>query len=663
MQALNACQGAMVLCHIQGPGQPIVYANPAFLALTGYTLEQVLGRNCAFLHGPDTEPDARAEIRRAVAQGEKLTTLVRNYRSDGSAFWNRLSLEPLFDEQGELTHYIGMQEDAGESPGQGVGLPQPPDAKSAALDPASRSRSELELRNALATNQFRMVYQPQVHLSTGKIVGFEALLRWQHPVRGAVEPTEFIPQLERCGMAAVATRWVIEQSVFRLRGWEDAGHRGLLMAVNTPSSVFETEGVDTFLLGLLARHQIARNQFQLELTERSLMDASPDAVLRLHALRRQGVSVAIDDFGTGYSSLSSLTRLPIDCLKLDLSFVQGAVANPSDALVARMTCDLASALKLRVVAEGIETEGQLQFFTKLRCELAQGHLFSRPLEAAAADALLSANQVLQQGLQPVLNARHLLLLDDEPNILRALRRVFRGQAWTVHIANTPDEAFELLARQPMGVVMSDQRMPIMRGTDFLARVKQLYPDTVRIILSGYTELQSVTEAINDGAIFKFLTKPWNDVQMNAEVELAFLNFEMMAERRLLQQRLSDSNKLLESRLRQNADRLQREEVALDVSQEAFGVVPVPIFGIDASGMIVISNLAADMVLGHGASIIGESVNDVLAPNDASGLVAESRSKVRLVQIGNLAYEMRSNPLGATSRGRGTVITLLPGART
>ncbi|GEM_PF-6029288 len=823
VQTLDVCRGPLLLCDMRLAGQPVVYVNPAFCKLTGFSAAEVLGRSCAFLQGADTDRAALAEMRRAIGAGESLTTLVRNYRRDGQAFWNRLSLAPIRDATGELTHYVGMPEDVSEQISKDFSLQLLLDAHGAAADsgrsfitrridealaehlitgrhhallevrlsvssangeadplqidgisatvathlrnliPARASMSclaklrfavivpligsseeaemmatgllaelpiplecrnppiqltasagiamlprdgkdaagllaavadaatrgmqpgeeplqfvsaglnqgraslrllEFDLHNALAKNQFRLVFQPQVHLSTGCVIGFEALLRWQHPLRGAIPPAEFIPVVEGCGMAGVVTRWVLEQSMVQLRAWEDLGHHGLQMAINVPPSVFETDEVANHLLALLKRHEIAGNQIELELTERTLTDASPVVIERLQALRGHGISVAIDDFGTGYSNLSYLTRLPLDCLKIDLSFVQGATSNPSDAMVARMTCELARALKLRVVVEGIETEGQLQFFSSLRCELAQGYLFARPLEVADANALLHSGRVFQQAIAPVEKARHLLLLDDEPNILRSLRRVFRAHAYTVHAANTPDEAFEMLARYPVGVVMSDQRMPLMRGTDFLARVKQLYPDTVRIVLSGYTELQSITEAINEGSIYKFLTKPWNDNNLSDEIEQAFGQYEMVAESHLLQQRLRESNRQLESRLQQNEVRLQREEVALDVSHEALGVVPVPILGIDLSGMIAISNAAADALLGSGGmSLVGEHVSDVLPPELAGPLEAGGWDGQRVVQIGDIHYEVRCNDLGANSRGTGTVITLLQGART
>jgi PAS domain S-box-containing protein len=823
VQALDACRAALVVCDVRQPGHPVVYANPAFCALTGFALDEVLGRGCAFLHGALTASSARAEVRGAIAEGSTLTTVLRNYRRDGTAFWNRLSLSPICDDAGAVTHYVGMQEDVSERIARDHSLQLLLDAHGAAADAghafilqriaeatgdhlvtgrphalfevrvqvepadgdeaphlegigatlathlrnllpvraamacvdslryavvmpligaheeaemtatgllaelpiplecraqpiqvrvsagiallpqdgtdaeallaavahaaarglevpaaplqfvsaglsagrAAQRLLEFELHNALAKDQFRLVFQPQVRLSSGTVVGFEVLLRWQHPVRGAITPAEFIPIVEGCGMAAVVTRWVLDRAVAQLRAWENQGHHGLQLSINAPPSVFENEGVARHLVDLLGQHEVAGNQIELELTERTLTDANPAVIERLQALRRRGVAVAIDDFGTGYSNLSYLTRLPLDCLKLDLSFVQGAVSNPSDATVARMACELARALKLRLVVEGVETEGQRQFFSNLRCDLAQGYLFARPMEAADATALLESGRRFQpapETAQGPQRERHLLLLDDEPNILRSLRRVFRGQPWTVHTANTPDEAFELLARHPVGVVMSDQRMPLMRGTDFLARVKQLYPDTMRIVLSGYTELQSVTDAINEGAIYKFLTKPWNDQRLNEEIEQAFRQHEMVAQGQLLQQRLLESNKRLESRLQQNAERLQREEVALDVTHEALGVVPVPVLGIDVSGMIAISNAAADSLLGGGISVVGEHVGDVLPLALAETIENGSWKGLRMVQIGDASYEVRCHDLGASSRGTGTVITLLQGGR-
>jgi EAL domain-containing protein (putative c-di-GMP-specific phosphodiesterase class I)/FixJ family two-component response regulator len=535
-------------------------------------------------------------------------------------------------------------------------------SRAALLPPDVQLPLDVQLREALASEQLRLVYQPQVNLSTGHIVGFEALLRWDHPARGTLLPAEFIACVDECSVVSDVTCFVVREAIAQLRRWEDMGHHGLQVAINAPPCVFDLDDVTLCLSELLSRHEIACNQVQIDLTEHTLNDATVRAIQHLEKLRDDGVSVAVDDFGTGHLSLGALTRLPLDCLKIDARVVRGAVSDPSDAMVARICCDIARRLQVRVVAEGIETPGQLRFFTDLRCDLAQGGFFAQPLAAQDATAMLQGTGVYRATQEAPGTSRHLLLLDDEPNILRALRRVFRAQALTVHTAQTPDEAFELLARHPVGVVMSDQRMPLMRGTDFLARVKNLYPDTVRIVLSGYTELQSVTDAINEGAIYKFLTKPWNDVQLNEEIDQAFRQFEMVAEGHRLQQRLRDSNKLLESRLLQNKERLHREEAALDVTHEALSVVPVPILGVDGSGMIAISNAAADALLGGGSSVVGEHINDVLPSQGASDGFAGPRKETQVVRIGDAMYEVRFNDLGPTSRGAGTVITLIQGAR-
>ena len=521
---------------------------------------------------------------------------------------------------------------------------------------------DVDLRQAFEDGQFHLVFQPQVHLTTGHVAGFEALLRWRHPQQGDLLPHDFIGELEGSGVAVPLTRWVIEQGVAHLRELEALGHRGLQITVNAPASVFETDEIERLLRETLKRQDISGNQLGLELPEAALSTASPAVIERLRELRGLGISVAVDDFGTGQLGLVRLTQLPLDCLKLDLRCVQGVVSDAAQVRVARAACELARSLRLRMVVEGIETPGQLRFFSELKCDVAQGHLFAAAMQPGETLALLQSGRRFIEGAAPAERSRHLLLLDDEPNILRSLRRVFRAQPWTVHTADTPDEAFELLARHPVGVVMSDQRMPLMRGTDFLARVKQLYPDTVRIVLSGYTELQSVTEAINEGAIYKFLTKPWNDQQLNEEIERAFRQFEMVSESQLLQQRLHETNRLLETRLQRNEERLQREEAMLDVTHEALGAVPVPILGVDLTGMIAISNAAADSLLGGGASLVGEHVSDVLPAELADPLASGDCKGSRLVSIGESTWEARCSDLGTSSRGTGFVVTLLQGGR-
>jgi CheY-like chemotaxis protein len=260
----------------------------------------------------------------------------------------------------------------------------------------------------------------------------------------------------------------------------------------------------------------------LEITEGSVMTDEQNVLENIARLNRLGVMLNIDDFGTGYSSLAYLKQLPLNALKIDKSFVRDITIDPDDAAIAQAVIQLAHNLGIQVVAEGVETEAQLAFLQRRGCDAIQGYLFSKPLPAAELTGLLHENRKLALPRDAAsAAARTLLIVDDEENIRRALVRVLRNEGYQILTAAGPTQAFELLARQPVGVILSDQRMPEMIGTEFLGRVKAMYPETVRIVLSGYTELQSVTDAINRGAVYKFLTKPWDDELLRANLREAF----------------------------------------------------------------------------------------------------------------------------------------------
>jgi response regulator RpfG family c-di-GMP phosphodiesterase len=178
-------------------------------------------------------------------------------------------------------------------------------------------------------------------------------------------------------------------------------------------------------------------------------------------------------------------------------------------------------LNLSVLAEGVETEAQASFLRGRRCDAMQGYLFSRPLPPAEFELLLTGDKRLAMPDIPADPGQTLLLVDDEPNILNSLSRLLRREGYKILTASSPLVAFELLAQHPVQVILSDQRMPEMSGTEFFSRVRQLYPETIRIVLTGYTDLDSVTGAINRGAIYKFLTKPWDDDLLREQVREAF----------------------------------------------------------------------------------------------------------------------------------------------
>jgi CheY-like chemotaxis protein len=210
------------------------------------------------------------------------------------------------------------------------------------------------------------------------------------------------------------------------------------------------------------------------------------------------------------------------------------ISDRHDAAITQGIISMAHHLKLKVIAEGVETESQVAFLRRSHCDEFQGYYFARPIPLATLESFLlqqRAKHDLPVVADSAANAAEsssqtLLLLDDEENILRALTRVLRRDGYHVLTANRAQDAFALLAKHEVQVILSDQRMPEMNGTAFFSRVKDLYPDTIRIVLSGYTDLNSVTEAINQGAIYKFLTKPWDDAQLRATVAQAFRHHEL-----------------------------------------------------------------------------------------------------------------------------------------
>ncbi|MBF1165380.1 MAG: EAL domain-containing protein, partial [Dechloromonas agitata] len=260
---------------------------------------------------------------------------------------------------------------------------------------------------------------------------------------------------------------------------------------------------------------------ELEITESAFIDDVAEAVAMCRKLKALGIKLSLDDFGTGYSSLAYLSRFPFDKIKIDQAFVRDIVNNPVNAAIASAAIVMGRSLNLSVLAEGVETEAQASFLRSRRCDAIQGYLFSRPLPPDEFAPLLRNNKLLPLAVPVAPQEKTLLLVDDEPHILSSLTRLLRREGYTILTATSPTEAFEILAQQPIQVVISDQRMPDMSGTEFLSRVRQIYPATIRLVLTGYTDLQSVTDAINHGAIYKFLTKPWDDDQLREQIREAF----------------------------------------------------------------------------------------------------------------------------------------------
>ncbi len=385
-----------------------------------------------------------------------------------------------------------------------------------------RAAIENELRGALGRGEMFLVYQPKMNVASGEISGVEALLRWRHPTMGLVPPGRFIGVAEETGLIVALGRWVIHTACAQNKAWQDAGLPPLRVAVNVSARQFRDKGLADEVVEALRSTGLQAQYLELELTESMMMQNADEAVATVQRLKKVGVGLSIDDFGTGYSSLAYLKLFPIDYLKIDQSFVRDMLGDPTVAAIVRSVISLGHSLDFRIIAEGVETEGQLAYLQRYNCDEAQGFHLSQPLMPDAFAALLQQAQSRQPALRPAGHDKGtLLLLDDEPNVLSSLMRLLRRDGYRILQAHNASEAFSLLATHEVQVVVSDQRMPEMSGTEFLSRVRKLYPGTVRIILSGYAELESVLNAINRGEIYRFYTKPWDDQALRDNIREAF----------------------------------------------------------------------------------------------------------------------------------------------
>jgi diguanylate cyclase (GGDEF)-like protein/PAS domain S-box-containing protein len=253
-----------------------------------------------------------------------------------------------------------------------------------------RMRIESGLRHALGHGQLLLHYQPKYALDSGRIIGAEALVRWQHPERGMVPPAEFIPLAEATGLVVQVGEWVLEAACAQAQAWQRAGIAPFRLAINVAAREF-TSALPQRLTAMLKRYELSPAWLELEITESTLMHNIERVIGIMDRITALGVALSLDDFGTGYSSLSYLKRFPIDTLKIDRSFTTGIPSDANDCAIASTIISIARQLNHKVIAEGVETVEQLAFLKSSGCDEVQGYLFSRPLTAEAFEAVLREN--------------------------------------------------------------------------------------------------------------------------------------------------------------------------------------------------------------------------------------------------------------------------------
>ena len=548
--AVAASIDPIIITSQTGSGNPILYVNPAFERLTGYSSDEVIGRDCSFLQGEDRAQPAIQEIRAAIRDQRDGHALLRNYRKDGSLYWNDLHITPVRDpESGRVTHFVGVQHDVTEakhyqdelehqanhdaltglpnrnllndrleqaviqarrrqttltvalldldqfkqindSLGHGsgdrvlkivaerlaacvregdtvarlggdefvvvlsgqdsdegaiqvierivrsIGEPVITDGRELVVTcsigvasyPSHGADAETLLRNAdsamygvkhqardgvqfystemnarigdrlaltsalrraLERKEFELHYQPQIDLTTGRIFGAEALIRWRQPSLGIVYPEAFIPAAEESGLIEAIGTWTLQTACRQNQRWQEAGLPPVTVAVNLSARQFRRRGVVASVAQILRESRLKPAWLELELTESMMMHSVEEVIETLEELKALGVQVTVDDFGVGYSSLNYLKRFPVDRLKIDRSFVQDIGSDPDDAAIAQAIVALGRSLQMHVVAEGVESSFQLACLRDVGCDEAQGYYFSRPLPAAQFELLLA----------------------------------------------------------------------------------------------------------------------------------------------------------------------------------------------------------------------------------------------------------------------------------
>jgi EAL domain-containing protein (putative c-di-GMP-specific phosphodiesterase class I)/CheY-like chemotaxis protein len=328
---------------------------------------------------------------------------------------------------------------------------------------------------------------------------------------------------------------VIHEACRKIAEWSKSQVGAVHLSVNVSGIQFFVGGLEEEVMRAIKENDIAPELLELELTESSLMSNAEETITVLQNLKALGIKISIDDFGTGYSSLAYLKRFPIDKLKIDIAFVREVTSNPDDAAIVLAIINMAHSLKLKVIAEGVEKDAQLSYLRRHDCDEMQGYYFSRPLPEGDFVQMLREGRHLQAPTdENIVDQQTLLIVDDDAFMLDVLSDFLAQDGYRILTAQTAAEGFDVLARHRVQVILCDQCMPMMTGTEFMERVKNLAPDTFRIMLSAYADLTPIMAAINHGAIDRFYTKPWKGAVLRENIREGFrLHSQMRAPHQML----------------------------------------------------------------------------------------------------------------------------------
>jgi len=456
---------------------------------------------------------------------------------------------------------------------------------------------ETDLRNATLRNEFILHYQPKASCADGRITGTEALIRWQHPRRGLVPPDQFIPLLEETGLIVQVGRWVLESACRQAVEWQKAGLDIPSISVNLSARQLQSETLLDDVADILNRTGLAPACLDLEITESMLMQDADAAILTLAALKSLGLTISLDDFGTGYSSLSYLKRFPIDAVKVDRSFVQDIAADADDASITRAVITMAHHLKLKVVAEGVETAEQLALLVSHQCDIVQGYFFSRPLAGRAMTDLLAAGQRLPANLLGSASRQPMALIVGADGLDETIALLERD-GHKVCQSNDHEAAFGYFDDNPVDVLIcraSDNELEI--GA-LLRHVAERQPLCERILLADSRQWShaAISQLSGSGLVHRVVHLPVDGAAFGKIVEDAMARRHVAAEYARLSQEIGVAERELH---RVEAERLRLEvECAGLQGQEGQGYrilqglvaeLPWSVLCTDDEGMLVLVN--------------------------------------------------------------------------
>jgi len=780
-RAIESSPFAVSISDLGLPDNPLIYVNPAFERITGYVSEEVVGKNCRLLQNADADQPEIDEIRRALRERRGGYAVLKNYRKDGSMFWNELFISPVHDESGAVTHFIGIQNDItqrrhaeerltylathdeltglpnrtllqdrmrqamarvlreggimallfidldrfknindslGHEIGDAVlrtaagrllgciregdtvarlggdefvvmltGVPRIEDvtttgqklltvlaspfhaeghhlfvtasagislfprdgddvqsllknADTAMYRAKEKGKNRLQfyaeemnawvnkrlfietqLRHALDREEFVLHYQPQVDLETGRISGAEALVRWNNPQVGLIAPSEFIPIAEETGLIVRLGAWVLENACRQAAAWQQAGHTKLRIAVNLSARQLTRSGLVELIDRVLAATGMDPRLLELELTESMLIEPDEESTSTISRLSRMGVRFSLDDFGTGYSALGYLNRFPLGAIKLDRSFIADVTKDRKASALARSIISMAHELRMRVVAEGVETEKQLLFLAGRECDEVQGFFLGRPVPAEQFAAVLQqSGGMLWSGTMAAGNCTaSVLFVDEKPAALAEFQLLMGGEGYRIRVAESADRALDLLTVEEAAVIVAGPASADMPGWQFLAKVKEMYPRSMRILLADDTATPAAEPAIGQDGACRILWKPWDWERLRLCLIDAFQRYRLDQESQQLAGEIERANHELvavNAALQQSVDQLMDSlQATIDdrhMPREQLDRLPVGIVGLDDDGRVVYANRRADSLIqgGTGQGWLADCVREL-----------------------------------------------------